>query len=297
MMFIAIASIIVPLDWLANSERLINLIERSQQEESRTNKTSFWSHGFYLDRGDQLLLSELPQVDSSQGGVYLIGASNVETLGSLWDFEPHVKRYLHNFGVGATSPEMQCQFVRYLVGREGPLKAGGERSMFIIGTSYHTVSLDSGDDPWRRYFPSLLERHGIYKFSKTEGIVLLANPISRAVIAEQARIAGVLRYIWALINVWSTPGDSAAEVRRHKPDEYTARLRAMGGEWERKVLNQAVYFGEMLDYLCAQRQSRRRIIAVGFVGQKSAVRTALEYGGRKSLRETTSRIARLVPDA
>jgi hypothetical protein len=236
------------IDLAAHSEQLNRLIEHRRQDACCAKKIPYFTHGVFIDRGDQLLLSELTCADFSKGGVFLLGASDVALI-TLFNLEPELKRYIHNCAVGGANPEMQFQFLQFLTKREGLLAAGGKQTMFIIGTHYHLIYFDYGGDESVKYFPHLFARHGVFVASK-DGVDIRVSPLTRRLIAERVQIVGFVNTIRADRDIWNTPSESVIEVRKHSPDDYRLGwVKAMGDKWELKISSQAAYFGQMLDYL------------------------------------------------
>ena len=245
MVFIAMAFMVIAVALVADSEQLYTMIEQRRLDVCRMTKGSDDNRGFYTDHGDELLLGELPHTDFSKGGVYLIGSSNVECAVHFWRLQPEVKRYIHNFAVAGMNPEMQFQFVQFLIEHEGLLRAGGQRTMFVIGTSYQSTGPEYVDGA---YFPNLAARHGIYMASKEGGFVMSVSPFVRSLIAEGVCAVSFLNTIRTDPWVWSKPAGNY--VRKHNLDEYRKfRSRMMGDQWERKITTQVSYMGQMLDYI------------------------------------------------
>jgi hypothetical protein len=239
---------VAAIDLAAHSEQLNKLIEHRRQDACRLEKIPYYAHGFFIDPGDQLLLSELTSTDFSKGGVVLLGASDVALI-TFFNLGTELKRYVHNFAVGGANPEMQFQFLQFLTKHEGLLAAGGKQTMFIIGTHYHLIHFDYGGDESVKYFPHLFARHGVYLASE-DGVDIRVSPITRRLIAERVQIVGFVNTIRSDRDIWNTPSESVIEVRKHLPDDYRSSwVKAMGDQWELKMSSQAAYFGQMLDYV------------------------------------------------
>ena len=55
-------------------------------------------------------LEDIPDLDTSQGGVYFFGASNMKWSMCVPDLPPNEQMLVHNFGTGEGSPYFNQQF-------------------------------------------------------------------------------------------------------------------------------------------------------------------------------------------
>jgi hypothetical protein len=78
--------------------------------------------------------------------------------------------------------------------------------------------------------------------------------IRRSVANAEPLFSGFIDTICHDKDIWNTQDESILEVRKHNLENYYAfRVRLMGKNWERMESRQAVYIGEMLDYLCSRK--------------------------------------------
>ena len=70
------------------------------------------------------MLDILPAVDYSRGGVYFLGSSNMKWGSQPWALSGDELIRVHNFGLGGSSQLGILELVKFLVDREGMLRAG-----------------------------------------------------------------------------------------------------------------------------------------------------------------------------
>ena len=243
------------LVFLAENQSLADCLMRTELANKRKTLARFSYEKYYIDFEDRLINDELPQADYSKGGVFLMGTSNLKWATRLWELPEPPRSLIHNYGMGSFNHGYQFQFLRYLVDHKGLLAAGGDKSMFIFGVSYHCVG--TACDPMG-FFPNLWTRHGLYSYSLSTGIT--PRQVSRLwqyLHFQRVRINGCLRKIASTLahqSGWRT------SVRKHNPALYNQqRQEWMGPDWEAKMSRQLSEFGAMLDYL-SERQVRIAVV-------------------------------------
>jgi hypothetical protein len=228
---------------LAHNEGIATLLVRLDEGVNRRDKKRYSYEHYYPDFEDRLVNEELRSADYSRGGVYLIGTSNLKWATRFWELPTNERALVHNYGVGSTDLRDQFQFVRYLVEHEGLLAAGGDRSMVILGTSYHAAAYDP--DGW---FAKLWQRHGLYRYTYEEGISpIQVSGVWRSIHFERVRIRG-----FAVAVVYTTARQLGyhARVRVHNAEEYKKqRTEFMGPDWRDNIRRGMSEFEAMADYL------------------------------------------------
>jgi hypothetical protein len=242
---------VVGLDLLARNDGLAAWLEHREAAFCRKAKISFWNAGYFADAEDRLLNEELPAADYSKGGVYLMGASNVRAAAGFWDLPIPQRRLIHNYAISRSSHTDKFQFVRYLTEHDGWLRAGGEKTLLILGVSYGEVIFKH--DP-EGYFEKLWERHGLYAYDPDQGIIpLTMNPARRFLHFERVRIAGCLTKLkYFLIEearlYKGVKHVNWREINSHEEPQPSLSER----EWEVDLRDQLSEFRNMLDYITAR---------------------------------------------
>ena len=247
----AIGGALVGIDLAARNERLREVFDQPREEISRRTKTTFSHTGYFVDFEDRLLLDELPVADYSQGGVYLIGSSNLKWATVFWRLPKEQQAVIHNYGIGASNDTAQAQFLRHLVERDGLLSAGGNKNLVILGTSYHHLAHDVLPGG---FFVSLWERHGLFTYDPTDGIQpVKMSDFVRFLIIERVRVTSFLA-AWKnrMLTKFSEQRWGAPElrVRQHDRQAYCVRrFEFMGKAWRAKMQDQIRTFSRTIDYL------------------------------------------------
>lgn len=232
-----LAAITAAAALLAGSPAVLDWIEARKLAYAARTRTIYSYERGYTDFEDRMTLAELPAIDASRGGVYFIGSSNLKWGLDTWTLPAAEQARVHNLGIGGTSHTMQAALVRFLVERIGLLRAGGERSLFVFGGSYHCAGhLD--DD--RGFFASLWRRHGVYTYAPDTGIDWAdAPPLLRALRSERAHVAGFLQGLGREL----ARGLAGEAVRVHDAARYNeARRTFMGEDWAAKIERQSDAF-------------------------------------------------------
>jgi hypothetical protein len=260
-LFCLVAVTVALIDFGARNEQLALWMDREREARVRQARSTFVHKGFYDTVMDQMLLDDVPNADFSKGGVCLIGSSTVVVATRLWDLPVDQRRLIHNFGFPGTCHALQFHWLRYLIEHRQMLRAGGDKTLVIVGTHYGSANCK--DEP-RDPFPYSLRRYGLYDFDRDQGIRSVPiHPLRRSIEIEKARIPGFLAawYHFATVHVQLILGIDPAPCRVHRPNEYNdfSRKSVMGSNWERKVDIQVAEFGRMVDYI---RDRKARLVVV-----------------------------------
>ena len=230
----------------AHNEKLGHwLQERETSSCQRDDRLIPYTLGF-VDAGDRLLLGDLPQLDTSKGGVYVLGSSTAIYCLEDWNLPPDQARLIHNFGIYSVNPTQILQFARYLIDRQSLLTAGGEKSLVFIGLAVTDMVEDNQDVTvgGARYLPACLKRSGLYDYDPIAGIsVVPLSPPARLITYEKARSRSfLLRCLSGAEGAHARRSIDRAQFRK----EITTRL---GSDWEPVMSRQLPQLGALLDYL------------------------------------------------
>jgi len=242
-------AVVTVLELLAHSQFVSGLLIHLDQEVNRIDKKRYSYEHYYSDFEDRLINEELPSADYSRGGVYLIGTSNLKWATRFWELPDDQRSMIHNYGIGATDHSQQFQFLRHLVEHDGLLRAGGSKTMVILGTSYHATG--DGTNDVNQFFASVWQRHGLYSYSTDRGITPIAGSNwQRRLHFERLRLAGFVRS-----TIYSTVRQLGyhAGVRSHDSNDYKReRSEWLGARWQENMRVQVRQFEAMVDYLQAR---------------------------------------------
>lgn len=244
----AVAQWCVRNDWI--------LLPSRMAEWKRTNG-NYLNTGFYRYPEERLLNEVLPDADYSQGGVYLLGASGVQTGVALWERPALEQRFIHNYGFRGITLTQEFQFVRYLVEQSGLLRAGGDKTSVIIGAavldSTHLPAIDP--NPYRMSLQGVVLMDTTYTYDTERGFRPLdISPGMRWFRRNQIRN----REFWT----WSSRVLLAGGARIKYLDPVNLRPAAedrkfwldwMGRDWENGMDAELDQLRQMIDYL----QSRK----------------------------------------
>jgi hypothetical protein len=162
------------------------LIAKTSMFAEKTN-TLFSNTGNFIDFEDRILLDEIPSADYSRGGIYFFGTSTMKWAFTTWDLPPEQKRFIGNYGIGATSHTEQLHLIQYLIEQRGFLTAGKE-NLVVLAAGFPLGRRDVSG-----YFPSLFRRHGLYTITSDERIVPVPmNAVERWLRIEKARSGGLI---------------------------------------------------------------------------------------------------------
>jgi hypothetical protein len=186
---VLIGSILI-VDLLARNRSLEKSLMSLSSEFAKKTNTVFSNTGNFIDHEDRVLLDEIPQADYSPGGVYFFGTSTMKWAFTTWDLPSEKKRFIGNYGIGASSHSQHLQLIRYLIEQRGFLTAG-KRDLVILGVTYSVARRD----PPTGYFASLLRRHGLYTITNEQIVPVPMSAVERWLRVEKARSGG---FIWNL---------------------------------------------------------------------------------------------------
>jgi hypothetical protein len=133
-------------------------VQESLDRQRATNGLYYFDNG-YMDEGDFVLLGQLPRDDYSRGGVYFIGASELNTGLMVSRLTPAERQLIHNYSLGDIRHTDVRQYVRMLVEEFDLLKAGGEKTTVILGLTHQLARRKES-----AYADGLFARHGLYSY-------------------------------------------------------------------------------------------------------------------------------------
>ncbi len=263
--------------WLAHATPVIaNLNAREEALHRESDGILFYSGG-YIDDGDFVLLSELPNADFSRGGVVFVAASEMRTTIMPWRLPPEERARIHNFALGDMRHREVRHFVRLLVEEKGLLRAGGGRTTVILGLSHLMAREKNLDAPLDRYTQQLFERHGLYTYDWDKGVhgadigalersLRLgrdaANRFLRALIERPSRVRPIEDREWRINHTNTIMGESWRERMPQEIEDLAATidyLRAHNvrvvalyppiGSWQAEMPYEAAYRAMVLPML------------------------------------------------
>ena len=113
---LAIVAIVVGgLDVISRNDSVDTWLNRKTEESCRQTKKLLEHFGYVGSPDDQWIYEELPRVDFSKGGVYFLGASDVEFSTKLWELSPDLQAVVHNFAISASNHKGELAELRYLI--------------------------------------------------------------------------------------------------------------------------------------------------------------------------------------
>jgi len=247
----AIFGTFIALDLAARNERLERQLTSGRGEALRRSKGIFSDTGYFIDFEDRLVLDEIPSADFSRGSVDLIGSSNMKWATHFRNLPSDQRSLIHNFSFGACGHTQQFHLVRYLVEQCNLLQAGGDKTLLVLGVSYHNA-LPSYDPDG--FFVNLWKRHGLYTYDPAEGMSPVpVNSLYRRYYISKVRIAGFLSAVGraartGLRRLWRD--DREIAPRQHDAEIYNRyRRERYEKDWDLMLAEQSAVFDAMLDYL------------------------------------------------
>lgn len=250
------------LDLLIRNQALATWLDRKDEASSRQTRKTLIHEGYWQSMDELWLYEELPRADFSNGGVFFLGASEVQTATRLWELPPGLRKLIHNYGISGSNPKGELLELRYLIDQCGILKGGPEKSLIILGADPHCAQYPSDTLP--PDFADNWVRHGFYTCDAQNGIrPVPINPISKWMEIEEIREGKALtRWRQPLLRLLARQLHHGVEPERvHNPDFYAeVRRREMGPDWQKKIEGCVQSFGELLDYLASQRVEARVIL-------------------------------------
>lgn len=209
-------------------------------ELHRATNGYFLYNGGYIDDGDNLLIGQLPYDDYSRGGVYFIGASEMNAAIMTWTLPQEERRLIHNYSIGDFRHTEVRHFVRLLVEELGLLQAGSEKTTVILGLSWQMAREKKGGGG---YVKELFQRHGHYSFDWNDGIHRVPlSPLEYRLSIERDRANRFLRSLF-----------DKQELVETEPWSNEARKKLliglMKGDWRRAMASEVGELAKLIDYL------------------------------------------------
>ena len=239
------------IDFCAHSRRLASLVDSWDIRRFVENREHMANRGMFLEFEDRLILDEIPHADYARGGVYFFGSSPMKWGLATWALPPDLRRLIGNYGIGASSHELQYAFIRHLVEHENFLKAGGNKTHVMLGL-YWSMGQNWKSDS---YFKPLWERHGLYTYSDANGIQrIVASPFLIALRYERARCMGFIgsninRLAHAAVTALGIPLTDTEKIQdTERVRRWAARL-SDDGEWRAGLDRQMTALQRLIDYL------------------------------------------------
>jgi hypothetical protein len=219
-------------------------------ERHRSTNGYYLFNGGYIDDGDHLLIGQLPKADYSRGGVYFIGASEMNAAIMAWTLPPAERKLIHNYSIGDLRHTEARHFARLLVEELGLLEAGGEKTTVILGLSWQMAREKKGGGG---YVKELFERHGHYSFDWNRGIHRVPlSSLEYQLTIERDRANRFLRMLF-----------NKREPVETKPWSNERRKKLlvglMTGDWRQMMAAEVRQAFELIDYLKA-RSVRVKVI-------------------------------------
>jgi hypothetical protein len=228
----AIALSILTIETAVHSEAFGAWMDR---EWAKVNETSNEYKRQYLDTEDRVVLQDLADLDTSEGGVYFFGASNLKWSTRVPDLPPDERRLIHNFGAGEGSPVFNQRFTEFLVQHKKLLQAGPQKTLIVYGTGF--INAKPSTDSPSAFFPNLWRRYGLYNYDNQRGI----EPIVRgswldAYFLEKARCASFVQGMIDKAGRMAVPKALRRRKTEKDPSVFAADYkRRMGPDWEANI--------------------------------------------------------------
>ncbi|MGB7769809.1 MAG: SGNH/GDSL hydrolase family protein [Verrucomicrobiia bacterium] len=262
LMFAVVATVVGGLDAISRSQSVDAWLYRMNEDSCRQTRTLLEHFGYVESPDDQWIYEELPRVDFSRGGVYFLGASDVQYSTKLWELSPELQALVHNFAISASNHKGELVELRYLIEQRGMLKAGGEKSLVVLGVTSETAKYPSQSLP--PAFVDNWERHGLFVCDPVSGIrEVPANKVLTFMDFEEMRLARCLSRFYVLLTdqlkQWRHHG---TEPPRTLEGSFYADIRRadMGPDWREKIDEAIGVFRELVDYLKAQHVQIRVVL-------------------------------------
>lgn len=204
---------------------------------------------FYENPEERLLNEVLPQADYSKGGVYLIGASTMQTSVALWGLPLPERKLVHNYSIGGSTYTQQFHFIRYLVDQERLLRAGGDKNCVIIGLFFVAGEHRETVNP-HSMFQSFFIKNGMYTYDFEYGIKRATmSPLRRRFEIQQIRNQAF--YTWAFRVALGGYGLDYLRLMNRQPSDAIRNywLNRLGPNWKMGLDFEIEQLGELLDYL------------------------------------------------
>jgi len=241
---------------------LAGMLDDCALQESVATKRVFDDRGYFPNCSQRMIYEDLPAIDCSHGGVYVLGTSNLVWGTNLRHRDPDVKRLVHNCGVAASTHDQQRQLVAHLVKRPGFLAAGPEKTLFLLAISYHSVG-----HPDPAYFPACWTAYGQYNYDTRDGISFASpNPLELEYSLARARVAGLLQSVRECAARHLKGLVREPSIREHSAETYNRlREKFMQDDWRDRLSAQMAE----LDGLFRELRQLRVNVAVVLMPQGS----------------------------
>ena len=219
-------------DLLARNRSLELSLMAKSSEFAEKKGTLFSNTGNFIDFEERVLLDEIPHADYSRGGVYFFGTSNMKWAFTTWDLPTGQKRFIGNYGVGASNHTTQLRLIQHLIEQRGFLTAG-ERNLVILGVSFPL----GREDPSMGFFASLLRRHGLYTNMPDGRIVPVPmSAVERWLRVEKARSGGFIWNLGRLVKGWAATLVKSPRRPTQDGAKYREAFRGfMGAQWQQNM--------------------------------------------------------------
>ncbi len=210
----------------------------------------YMGRGMYREYEDRLLLELLPEADFSDGAVCFFGTSSMKWALCDWEWNEVERAHIHNMAIGASNHQFTSDLIHFLIDDYDLLEAGPQKVHLVIGL-FWSMATDPGE---KGYFGSLWSRHGLYSYSKKEGIQHAINPgWARAFRSESARISSFLGGQFNRVARWvsTSIGINLAETSNISPEKarHWVNARYADLEWNETAESQIAELRELFDTL------------------------------------------------
>jgi hypothetical protein len=246
----SIALSVMAIETAVHSEALGAWMDR---EWAKVNSTSNEYRRQYLDTEDRVVLQDLADLDTSQGGVYFFGASNMKWATRFLDLPPDERKLVHNFGAGEGSPYFNQQLTEYLVRQKDLLQAGPEKTLIVYGTGF--INAKPSAEGTAAFFPNLWRRYGLYTYDYKKGV----EPICRgnwldAYSLEKARCSSFMQGAIDRAGRMAVPKALRRRRAEKDPAAFAADYqRRMGPDWEANIDLHRKEMQAWFDYVKSQK--------------------------------------------
>lgn len=216
----------------------------------KLNETSNEYRRQYLDTEDRIVLQEVADLDTSQGGVYFFGASNMKWSMRVPDLPPAERKLVHNLGAGEGSPYFHRQFTEYLVKHKDLLRARPEKTLIVFGTGFINAE-PVGNGP-ATFFPNLWRRYGLYRYDFDCGIEPVSHGIGflDAYFLEKARCSSFVQGLIDKAGRLAVPKALRRRGTVKDPAVFAADYkRRMGPNWEDDIRRHGRELQAWFDYV------------------------------------------------
>ena len=251
------------LDWLARNQWMAGRIQSWDLRRFENNVEHFMNRGNFIDFEDRLIVEELPMADYSKGGSYFFGTSALKWGLKTWELPAQQRRFVGNYGIGATSHQLQLQWIRFLAEQGGLLQAGGDKVQVVLG-AYYSMGTDWAPDG---FFGQLWARHHMYSYDPSTGIqALRLSPLQLSIRKAKTRCSGFVsgnvnrlaRFLTTSVGVRLSSTEKMSQPERIR--NYVQTM-AEGPNRQEQLSRQMASLSETIDYL-KKRQVHVSVVLV-----------------------------------